>query len=186
MPSTLNIIHIHYINFTVAITVTSSLKICLMYLTLRSKTIYRRPLTEAYMIGMFVRLYSIIIESMASIYVCNIMYIMYIYLHSHTESATDDVNIGTILQEHTQKVCASDIQRINIRQSHLLDDAISLVQKATFCPGKTLKVRFIGEPAVDDGGPRREFFRGCHRQPLYCFHFNFQYVTLVRYIYIYI
>ena len=76
----LNIIHIHYINFTVAITVTSSLKICLMYLTSQSKTIYRRPLTEAYMIGMYIRLYSIIIESMASIYLCNIMYIMYIYL----------------------------------------------------------------------------------------------------------
>ena len=29
-------------------------------------------------------------------------------------------------------------------------------------------------------------FRGCHRQPLYCFHFDFRYVTLVRYIYIYI
>ena len=27
-------------------------------------------------------------------------------------------------------------------------------------------------------------FRGCRRQPLYCFHFNFRYVTLVRYIYI--
>ena len=26
------------------------------------------------------------------------------------------------------------------------------------------------------------FFRGCLWQPLYCFHFNFRYVTLVRYI----
>ena len=29
-------------------------------------------------------------------------------------------------------------------------------------------------------------FRGCLRQPLYCFHFNFRYVTLVQYIDIYI
>ena len=29
-------------------------------------------------------------------------------------------------------------------------------------------------------------FRGSHRHPLYCFHFDFRYVTLVRYIYIYI
>ena len=29
-------------------------------------------------------------------------------------------------------------------------------------------------------------FRGCHRQPLYCFHLDFRCVTLVRYIYIYI
>ena len=27
-------------------------------------------------------------------------------------------------------------------------------------------------------------FRGCHRQPLYCFHFDFRYVTLDIYIYI--
>ena len=29
------------------------------------------------------------------------------------------------------------------------------------------------------------FFRGCHRQPLYCFHLDFRCVTLIRYIYIY-
>ena len=29
-------------------------------------------------------------------------------------------------------------------------------------------------------------FRGCHRQPLYCFHLDFRCVTLVQYIYIYI
>ena len=27
-------------------------------------------------------------------------------------------------------------------------------------------------------------FRGCHRQPLYCFHFYFRYVMLYIYIYI--
>ena len=27
-----------------------------------------------------------------------------------------------------------------------------------------------------------EVIRGCRRQPLYCFHFDFRYVTLVRYI----
>ena len=30
------------------------------------------------------------------------------------------------------------------------------------------------------------FIRGCHRQPLYCFHLDFRCVTLVRYTYIYI
>ena len=29
-------------------------------------------------------------------------------------------------------------------------------------------------------------YRGCLRQPLYCFHFDFRYVTLDIYIYIYI
>ena len=29
---------------------------------------------------------------------------------------------------------------------------------------------------------QNQVIRGCHRQPLYCFHFDFRYVTLVRYI----
>ena len=29
-------------------------------------------------------------------------------------------------------------------------------------------------------------FWGCHRQPIYCFHFDFRYITLVLYIDIYI
>ena len=31
-----------------------------------------------------------------------------------------------------------------------------------------------------------DIFRGCCRQPLYCFHLDFRCVTFVRYIYIYI
>ena len=53
----------------------------------------------------------------------------------------------------------SQPQRINVRRSDIFDDAISAIGKPTFHLKRNLKVRFLGEPAVDEGGPRREFFR---------------------------
>ena len=47
-------------------------------------------------------------------------------------------------------------------------------------------VQAISMAASLSDSKRSIVFRGCCRQPLYCFHFDFQYVTLVRYIYIYI
>ena len=51
-----------------------------------------------------------------------------------------------------------DVQQVHIRRSHVLADAFRYFSKETFCTDKILKVQFFGESAVDDGGPRREFF----------------------------
>ena len=51
--------------------------------------------------------------------------------------------------------------RINVRRKSVLDDYVAKRTKCSwFYPQNKLKVVFIGEPAVDDGGPRREFFSG--------------------------
>ena len=44
-----------------------------------------------------------------------------------------------------------------MRRGHILDDAISSLRPG-FDEKKHVRVRFLGEPAVDEGGPRREFF----------------------------
>ena len=55
-----------------------------------------------------------------------------------------------------------------------------------------VSVKFLGELQIDADTLKRvvdgqhQLVRGCHRQPLYCFHLDFRCVTLVRYIYIYI
>lgn len=46
-----------------------------------------------------------------------------------------------------------------MRRSDIFNDGINAFQRSSFNASKCLKVRFIGEPAVDQGGPRREFFR---------------------------
>lgn len=51
-----------------------------------------------------------------------------------------------------------DVQRINVRRSHLYQDALRAFSRTTFNAAKVPKVNFIGEQSIDDGGPRREFF----------------------------
>ena len=73
-------------------------------------------------------------------------------------------DIGEALKAHAVNELndTSQPQRINVRRATLLEDAISAIGKSTFRFNRNLKVRFIGEPAVDDGGPKREFFRLIH------------------------
>ena len=48
---------------------------------------------------------------------------------------------------------------ITVRRSRLLASTFDAMRRSTFSCRKNLKVEFSGEGAVDDGGPRREFFR---------------------------
>ena len=68
-----------------------------------------------------------------------------------------------LLQQHQSKVITGqdeeDFQRIHVRRSHLFSDAMRAFSRATFNVSKMLKVVFVGEPSVDDGGLRREFFQ---------------------------
>ena len=50
--------------------------------------------------------------------------------------------------------------RLSIRRRLIFQDYMDAREKKWFKPKALLKVTFIGEPAVDDGGPRREFFTG--------------------------
>ena len=52
-----------------------------------------------------------------------------------------------------------DVQydRIDVRRGHILNDTWRAFKQGQFTARNILKVRFLGEPAVDDGGPRREY-----------------------------
>lgn len=75
----------------------------------------------------------------------------------------DTITIKHILQQHQRRVMTSeddeDVQRIHVRRSHIYDDSVRQFVKDSFNVSKFLKVKFIGESAVDDGGPRREYFQ---------------------------
>ena len=50
---------------------------------------------------------------------------------------------------------------VNVQRISILNDYLDRRIKCSwFSPKNKIKVVFIGEPAVDDGGPRREFFSG--------------------------
>ena len=50
--------------------------------------------------------------------------------------------------------------RINVQRKFLWDDYLEARSRPWVHPENAIWVVFIGEPAVDDGGPRREFFTG--------------------------
>ena len=65
-----------------------------------------------------------------------------------------------MLQEHRKNYLDDDkgnTYRITVRRSEIWKDAIQSF-KRYFDVSKHLRIAFLGEPAVDDGGPRREFF----------------------------
>ena len=72
------------------------------------------------------------------------------------------VVIKHVIQQHQARVIKSrddeDVQPIRIRRSHVFVDALRQFSKKSFDVEKMLRVHFVGEEAVDAGGPRRELF----------------------------
>ena len=49
--------------------------------------------------------------------------------------------------------------RLSVRRKNIWDDLKKAARKR-IGPTNNLKIVFLGEPAIDDGGPKREFFSG--------------------------
>ena len=65
-----------------------------------------------------------------------------------------------MIKQHRDKYYYEDdlkAHRITVRWGHILDDTL-VALRSGFDEKKHIRVRFLGEPAVDEGGPRREFF----------------------------
>ena len=54
---------------------------------------------------------------------------------------------------------SEDVRRVAVRRKHILQDTLDTLKRIPWKATKYIKVTFVGEPGVDDGGPRREFFR---------------------------
>ena len=66
----------------------------------------------------------------------------------------------SIIQKIKDNVKRTSINRITIRRREAFQDYLDSRRKKWFTDGGILKINFAGEPAVDGGGPRREFFTG--------------------------
>ena len=94
-------------------------------------------------------------------------YFMIIYLiecsSAPVEEKPDLIKAKHIMQQHQKVIVPAlteeDMQHIHIRRNRLFADSLRAFSRPTFNVSKMLKVTFIGESAVDDGGPRREFFQ---------------------------
>ena len=94
----------------------------------------------------------IIVQLTTSYHTCN--------ERMHSFCCSDEVQLASLLHELLVKnlpIDRSCNQRIAVRRKHLCADAMNRFRTG-IDEHKYLKVTFVGEPAVDDGGPLREFF----------------------------
>ena len=99
------------------------------------------------------------------------LYRKYILILNTSAQFTDAYNIifpqihrcgttSTILQQHRVKVLPSDKYdrvRIIVRRSNILKDTLHRLRNDLDI-SKYIRVTFVNEPAVDEGGPLREYF----------------------------
>ena len=71
---------------------------------------------------------------------------------------SNDLTIEEVIKQHRAEIIkdAEKTHRITVRRSHIFEDAIDGLHG--FDEGRQIRVTFLNEPAVDDGGLRREFF----------------------------
>lgn len=78
----------------------------------------------------------------------------------------DDIPLCDIIKDFSAgKFSQESPLRIKIRRSHVWQDAAFKLRKCTENDlNKLIKIQFVGEPAVDQGGPRNEFFSLLHKE----------------------
>ena len=70
------------------------------------------------------------------------------------------MEVQHVLKQHANRaVDKTNNQRVNVRRRELLQDAFRQFKRTSFDVTKMLRITFLGESAVDGGGPCREFFR---------------------------
>ena len=73
------------------------------------------------------------------------------------------ISLEAVLHEHAMSLYIADDpdnrQKIPVRRKHVWNDTKRALSRLGFQERIGLSVVFIGEPAIDEGGPLREFFR---------------------------
>ncbi|KAL5470935.1 hypothetical protein EMCRGX_G028994 [Ephydatia muelleri] len=68
------------------------------------------------------------------------------------------VSLESVLLALSCGINYDKVTNIEVRRGSVFANALRAARRPTFCVSGALKVEFIGEPAVDAGGPKREFF----------------------------
>ncbi len=71
-------------------------------------------------------------------------------------------DVRSVLDEHFQLCSIADIpqlaNKVKIRRKHIWEDAFRAISRTRFDCRQSVRVEFLREPGIDDGGPKREFF----------------------------
>ena len=74
-------------------------------------------------------------------------------------SAKEEPDLKSIIQNFARSLPERRV-RLNIRRKNIWQDVKDIRARGKLASGDNIKIVFIGEPAIDDGGPKREFLAG--------------------------
>ena len=82
------------------------------------------------------------------------------------EDSTNEVPISSMIRKLAAEKLKSDASlRVKVRRSNVWEDARFKIKKCSDSDLRNIiKVQFVGEPAVDEGGPRNEFYSLVHSE----------------------
>ena len=82
---------------------------------------------------------------------------MLIIIIVHCYLSFNEIALEELLKSHRSSVVSSDglSHRITVRRSHVFNDAYQVL--LALAVTKHLRINFLGESAIDYGGPRQEF-----------------------------
>ena len=84
---------------------------------------------------------------------------------STTQDNEDGAFEKSLRKLATEKVQRDKPLRIKVRRRNIWEDSkVKLAKYTESVLNNIIKVQFVGEPAVDQGGPRNEFFSLLHRE----------------------
>lgn len=81
------------------------------------------------------------------------------YLQPVTEE-DDSKDVKGIILQLKAATTSPKLVRLNVRRKYIWSDFVESRSSGKVSPTDNVKIVFIGECAIDDGGPRREFFSG--------------------------
>ena len=97
--------------------------------------------------------------------------------NSDNDTDSEDDNASNSLRGQIKQTVAAlqtnvdqNVNRLSVRRRYAFQDYLAARRKPRrrFNPNGMLKISFIGEPAIDDGGQRREFYSGYfYNRPFY-------------------
>ena len=87
-------------------------------------------------------------------------------LYRNVEGSGTEKTLQELLSTHVFSLNLNDQpgsphQPITVRRWYIWNDAQRCFRKSYTNVNLPIKVKFVGEPGIDQGGPRREFFRLC-------------------------
>ena len=75
------------------------------------------------------------------------------------EDKPETVNLAHAITAMKKGLKTKDPLLVTVRRKHILED-FKRARERYYNPSQHLKVTFSGEPAIDIGGPKRDFFAG--------------------------